>query len=627
MNNNHSVHGNEDFMNLITAEHLTHSYTERLLLDDTSFSLGENEKVGIIGINGTGKSTLLKILAGIVEPDSGKITMGRNLRIGYLSQKPEFANKITALEAALPLKKDIADSPANYEPQAKNMMNKLGFKNHTQPIEELSGGQRKRIALIRTLLTPADILILDEPTNHLDSAMNEWLEDYLKKYRGALIMITHDRYFLDTVVNRIVEIDKGKLYSYECNYLGFLERKAQREEIANATERKRQSLLKTEIAWMMRGARARSTKQKAHIQRYENLRDMKAPATDSTIEISSASSRLGKTTIELEHISKSYDNIPVISDFTYFFLRNDRVGIIGPNGCGKSTLMNIITGNVTPDSGIVTIGQTVKIGYFSQENEAMDESLRVIDYVREGGEVIHTKDGTVSASVMLERFLFPPDQQYSIIGKLSGGEKRRLYLLRILMEAPNILILDEPTNDLDIATLTRLEDYLDSFEGIVITVSHDRYFLDRVVSRIFCFENGTIKQYEGGYTDYLNHTTHKLDVTDAGISSSEKNSPDDDTAEETDKPKVTKDNWKDGQTKKLKMSYKEEKEFETIESDIATLEQQIEDTDNEMLKAANDFVKLGELSAKKEELQKELEHKMDRWMYLEELADKISGNA
>ena len=614
-------------MNLITAEHLTHSYTERLLLDDTSFSLGENEKVGIIGINGTGKSTLLKILAGIVEPDSGKITMGRNLRIGYLSQKPEFANKITALEAALPLKKDIADSPANYEPQAKNMMNKLGFKNHTQPIEELSGGQRKRIALIRTLLTPADILILDEPTNHLDSAMNEWLEDYLKKYRGALIMITHDRYFLDTVVNRIVEIDKGKLYSYECNYLGFLERKAQREEIAHATERKRQSLLKTEIAWMMRGARARSTKQKAHIQRYENLRDMKAPATDSTIEISSASSRLGKTTIELEHISKSYDNIPVISDFTYFFLRNDRVGIIGPNGCGKSTLMNIITGNVTPDSGIVTIGQTVKIGYFSQENEAMDESLRVIDYVREGGEVIHTKDGTVSASVMLERFLFPPDQQYSIIGKLSGGEKRRLYLLRILMEAPNILILDEPTNDLDIATLTRLEDYLDSFEGIVITVSHDRYFLDRVVSRIFCFENGTIKQYEGGYTDYLNHTTHKLDVTDAGISSSEKNSPDDDTAEETDKPKVTKDNWKDGQTKKLKMSYKEEKEFETIENDIATLEQQIEDTDNEMLKAANDFVKLGELSAQKEELQKELEHKMDRWMYLEELADKIAGNA
>ena len=613
-------------MNLITAEHLTHSYTERLLLDDTSFSLNENEKVGIIGINGTGKSTLLKIL---VEPDNGKIIMGRNLRIGYLSQKPEFSQNISALEAALPLQKDISDSPANYEPQAKNMMNKLGFKNHSQPINELSGGQRKRIALIRTLLTPADILILDEPTNHLDSAMNEWLEDYLKKYRGALIMITHDRYFLDSVVNRIVEIDKGKLYSYDCNYLGFLERKAQREEIANATERKRQSLLRTEIAWMMRGARARSTKQKAHIQRYETLRDMKSPVTDSTIEISSASSRLGKTTIELENISKSFDGIPVINDFTYFFLRNDRVGIIGPNGCGKSTLMNIITGKTKPDSGQVTIGQTVKIGYFSQENEAMDDSLRVIDYVREGGEFIHTKDGTISASVMLERFLFPPDQQYSIVGKLSGGEKRRLYLLRILMEAPNILILDEPTNDLDIATLTRLEDYLDSFDGIVITVSHDRYFLDRVVSRIFCFENSTINQYEGGYTDYLNHTTHKLDVTDAGLALSEStdNNCSENPENNSGKSKVTKDNWKDGQVKKKKMSYKEEKEFETIEADIAALEQEIEETDNAMLKAANDFVKLGELSVKKEELSQKLDYKMDRWMYLEELAADIANNS
>ena len=616
-------------MNLITAEHLTHSYTERLLLDDTSFSLNENEKVGIIGINGTGKSTLLKILAGTVEPDNGKIIMGRTLRIGYLSQKPEFSQNISALEAALPLQKDISDSPANYEPQAKNMMNKLGFKNHSQPINELSGGQRKRIALIRTLLTPADILILDEPTNHLDSAMNEWLEDYLKKYRGALIMITHDRYFLDSVVNRIVEIDKGKLYSYDCNYLGFLERKAQREEIANATERKRQSLLRTEIAWMMRGARARSTKQKAHIQRYETLRDMKSPVTDSTIEISSASSRLGKTTIELENISKSFDGIPVINDFTYFFLRNDRVGIIGPNGCGKSTLMNIITGKTKPDSGQVTIGQTVKIGYFSQENEAMDDSLRVIDYVREGGEFIHTKDGTISASVMLERFLFPPDQQYSIVGKLSGGEKRRLYLLRILMEAPNILILDEPTNDLDIATLTRLEDYLDSFDGIVITVSHDRYFLDRVVSRIFCFENSTINQYEGGYTDYLNHTTHKLDVTDAGLALSEStdNNCSENPENNSGKSKVTKDNWKDGQVKKKKMSYKEEKEFETIEADIAALEQEIEETDNAMLKAANDFVKLGELSVKKDELSQKLDYKMDRWMYLEELAADIANNS
>ena len=460
------------------------------------------------------------------------------------------------------------------------------------------------------------------------------LETYnqtIRKYNSALNSAKHgdDRYFLDSVVNRIVEIDKGKLYSYDCNYLGFLERKAQREEIANATERKRQSLLRTEIAWMMRGARARSTKQKAHIQRYETLRDMKSPVTDSTIEISSASSRLGKTTIELENISKSFDGIPVINDFTYFFLRNDRVGIIGPNGCGKSTLMNIITGKTKPDSGQVTIGQTVKIGYFSQENEAMDDSLRVIDYVREGGEFIHTKDGTISASVMLERFLFPPDQQYSIVGKLSGGEKRRLYLLRILMEAPNILILDEPTNDLDIATLTRLEDYLDSFDGIVITVSHDRYFLDRVVSRIFCFENSTINQYEGGYTDYLNHTTHKLDVTDAGLALSEStdNNCSENPENNSGKSKVTKDNWKDGQVKKKKMSYKEEKEFETIEADIAALEQEIEETDNAMLKAANDFVKLGELSVKKEELSQKLDYKMDRWMYLEELAADIANNS
>ena len=607
-------------MNLITAEHLTHSYTERLLLDDTAFHLNENEKVGIIGINGTGKSTLLKILAGITEPDEGTITMGRNLRIGYLPQNPEFDNGEDVIHASLPKPEDIADSPDNYEPQAKNMLNKLGITNFTQKVEQLSGGQRKRIALVRTLLTPADILILDEPTNHLDSAMAEWLESHLKNYRGALIMITHDRYFLDSIVNRIVEIDKGKLYSYSCNYLGFLERKAEREEIAQATERKRQSILRTEIAWMQRGARARSTKQKAHIARYEALRDAKAPVTDSSVEISSASSRLGKTTIELENISKSYDGNIVIDDFTYIFLRNDRVGIIGPNGCGKSTLMKIITKNLQPDSGNVTIGQTVKIGYFSQENEALDPSMRVIDYVREGAEVIHTKDGTVSASVMLERFLFPPDQQYSIVGKLSGGEKRRLYLLRILMEAPNVLILDEPTNDLDIQTLTILEDYLDSFDGIVITVSHDRYFLDRIVSRIFAFEgNGILKQYEGGYTDYINSTDKKISVTDAGIdNNSDKESPSEKT--------TNKNNWKDSQAKKKKMSYKEEKEYETIEDDIAALEEAIEQTDKDILANSNDFVKLNELTQKKEDLSAQLSEKMDRWMYLEELAAEISGN-
>lgn len=607
-------------MNLITAEHLTQSYTERLLLNDTSFHLNEDEKVGIIGINGTGKSTLLKILAGKIEPDEGTITMGRNLRIAFLDQKPEFKEGQSVLASSLPLKEDIADIPQNYEPQAKSMLNKLGITEFEQNIEQLSGGQRKRVALVRTLLTPSDILILDEPTNHLDSAMAEWLEQYLKNYRGALIMITHDRYFLDSVVNRIVEIDKGKLYNYNCNYLGYLERKSEREEIEQATERKRQSLLRTEIAWMQRGARARSTKQKAHIARYEALRDQNAPVTDSTIEISSASSRLGKTTIELKDICKSYDGHKVIDNFTYIFLRNDRIGIIGPNGCGKSTLMKIISSEITPDSGELTVGQTVKIGFFSQENEAMDESMRVIDYVREGGEVIHTKEGTVSASVMLERFLFPPDSQYSIIGKLSGGEKRRLYLLRILMEAPNVLILDEPTNDLDIATLTRLEDYLDSFDGIVITVSHDRYFLDRVVSRIFCFEgNGQITQYEGGYTDYLNKTNSKMSVTDAGITSSD-SSKEDNKSSHT----VNRNNWKDGQVKKKKMSYQEAKDYETIEDDIARLEADIEQADKDMMSYANDFVKLNEITAKKEALENELSEKMDRWMYLEELAETLN---
>lgn len=605
-------------MSLITIEHLTHSYTERKLFDDAFFSLNENEKVGIIGINGTGKSTLLKILAGKEVPDEGAITTAHNLRIAYLPQTPSFAEGQTTLSAALPLPEDIAVSPESYEPDAKSHLSKLGFTDFTQPVTELSGGQRKRVALVRTLLTPCDVLILDEPTNHLDSAMAEWLEYFLQSWRGALIMITHDRYFLDSVVNRIVEVDKSKLYSYSCNYLEYLERKAEREEIAQATERKRQSILRKEIAWIQRGARARSTKQKAHIARYEKLRDTEAPILDRTIEISSASSRLGKTTVELEHLSKSFDGKTLLSDFSYIFLRTDRIGIIGPNGCGKSTLMKMITGTIKPDSGNITIGQTVKIGYFSQENESLDESLRVIDYVREGGNTIHTSDGSFSASVMLERFLFPPDQQYAPIAKLSGGERRRLYLLRILMEAPNVLFLDEPTNDLDITTLTLLEDYLDSFDGIVVTVSHDRYFLDRICSRIFAFEgNGTLKQYEGGYSDYLNASHAEMKLTDSGLSSSK--------ADTTSEKTVNRSNWKDGQIQKLKMSYKEQKEFETIEEDIASLEEQIADLDAQILEAASDFVKLNELTQQKEAVQNQLSDKMERWMYLEELQEQIEG--
>lgn len=610
-------------MNLITIEHLTHSYTERMLFHDTAFSLNENEKVGIIGINGTGKSTLLKIIAGKEIPDKGSVTMGRNLRIAYLPQAPVFSAGQTTLSAALPHFDEIAASPESFIPDAKRYLSKLGITDFEQPVTELSGGQRKRVALVRTLLTPCDVLILDEPTNHLDSAMSEWLESFLKNWRGALIMITHDRYFLDSVVNRIVEVDKGKLYSYSCNYLEYLERKAEREEIALATERKRQSILRKEIAWIQRGARARSTKQKAHIARYEKLRDADSPVFDRSIEISSASSRLGKTTVELDRLSKSFDGKILLTDFSYIFLRTDRIGIIGPNGCGKSTLMKMIIGKEAPDSGTVTIGQTVKIGYFSQENEEMNESLRVIDYVKEGGNIIHTSEGSISASAMLERFLFPPDQQYAPIAKLSGGERRRLYLLRILMEAPNVLFLDEPTNDLDITTLTLVEDYLDSFNGIVVTVSHDRYFLDRVCTRIFAFEgNGTLTQYEGGYTDYLNTSHAEMKLTDSGLSGPLTPPP---ASAET--KTVNRSNWKETQTKKLKMSYKEEKEFETIEDDIATLEEQIEAFDTEILAAASDFVKLNELTQQKEAAEKQLADKMERWLYLEDLSEKIKRAA
>lgn len=605
-------------MNLITAEHLTHSYTERILFKNAAFSLNEKDKVGIIGINGTGKSTLLKILAGKETPDSGTVTTGRNLRIAYLPQTPSFDDKETTLTAALPSDSEIAVSPDTYEPEAKAYLTKLGFTDFSQPVMELSGGQRKRVALVRTLLTPCDVLILDEPTNHLDSAMSEWLEDFLKSWRGALIMITHDRYFLDSVVNRIVEIDKGNLYSYSCSYLEYLKRKAEREEIAQAAERKRQSILRKEIEWIQRGARARSTKQKAHIARYEKLRDMDTPKTDQTIEITAGSSRLGNTTIELEHLFKSFNGNPLLTDFSYIFLHNDRVGIIGPNGCGKSTLFKMIAGKELPDSGTIKIGQTVKLGYFAQESETIAPSVRVIDYIKEGGNTINTKEGFLSASAMLERFLFPPEMQYALVERLSGGERRRLSLLRILMEAPNILLLDEPTNDLDITTLTLLEDYLDSFHGIIVTISHDRYFLDRVCSRIFAFEgNGTLTQYEGGYTDYKNASSAEMKLTDSGLSSF--SSP-----AETPEKTINRYNWKDGQEKKKKMSYKEQREFETIEDDIASLEEQIEHLDSEILLAASDFVRLNELTAKKEQCQSLLNEKMERWMYLEELNEETS---
>lgn len=611
-------------MNILSLENITHSYTERKLFDEASFYLHEGEKVGIIGINGTGKSTLLKIMAGLEIPDEGQVIKAANMMIHYLPQNPIFNEEDTVLESV----QNMIHHHANEDElvKAKAMMTRLGITDFEQKTSELSGGQRKRLALVSVLITPCDILILDEPTNHLDSEMAEWLENQLRGFRGALVMVTHDRYFLDSVANRIIELDKGKIYSYNEKYSGFLERKAEREASAKASERKRQSILRKEIEWMQRGARARSTKQKAHIQRYENLKNQKGIVQDEKIELSSIKSRMGKTTIELENISKAYDCKVLINDFSYNFLKGDRVGFVGKNGCGKTTLMKIIDGRIEPDSGSVNIGQTIKIGYYTQEIENnkeagiayMNPDDRVIDYIKNTAEFVRTEEGLVSASVMLERFLFETSQQYSKIEKLSGGEKRRLNLLRVLMEAPNVLILDEPTNDLDIETMTILEDYLDSFEGIVITVSHDRYFLDRVVRRIFSFEeNGVIDQYEGGYTDYINRKKEKGLLEENALLKTKSSS-----AGKSDSDKTKKEEYKI-RNKKLKFSYNEQREYETIEDDIAKLEEKIEKLDGEIVKNATNSVKLRELMESKEETETLLMEKMDRWEYLEDLAKKI----
>lgn len=616
-------------MNLLTMEHLTKSYTERLLFDDTSFSISEGEKIGFIGINGTGKSTLLRIVAGLEEPDEGNVVRGRNLDIRFLSQNPKFHEGDTILESIV--RDQEGHAPVwDLESQAKAMLTRLGVTEFDARVETLSGGQKKRVALVSVLLSAADLLVLDEPTNHLDSSMADWLEDYLRRFTGALLMVTHDRYFLDSVTNRIVELDKGKLYSYQENkvngggagrestqgcYEGYLKRKAERMDRTAATERKRQSLLKVELEWMQRGARARSTKQKAHIKRYETLRDQKGPEIDQSVEMDSIASRLGRTTVELEGIRKAFGDKVLMEDFTYIFLKNDRIGIIGPNGSGKSTLMKIIAGWLKPDAGNVTIGQTVKMGYFSQESEDMDHSLKVIDYIKNTAEYVKTKDGSISASQMLERFLFPASVQYTTIEKLSGGERRRLYLLRILMEAPNVLLLDEPTNDLDIQTLTILEDYLDSFQGIVVTVSHDRYFLDRVVRRIFAFEGeGRVAQYEGGFTDYQAAYLEKYPNGMGGM--------EEETLKETEEKKKKE---KPRGEKKLKFSYKEQREWDTVEDDIAALEGKIEELDDQIGQAASDYTRLNTLMEEKAEIENLLDEKMERWMYLNELAEKIKN--
>jgi ATP-binding cassette subfamily F protein uup len=597
-------------MNILNVENISKTYMSKPVLSGISVGINDTDKIGVVGTNGTGKSTLLAIVAGKVEPDSGQIVASNGLRISYLPQNPVFDMNKTLLEN---ITDTIYDGGDHWDKMGEIKANlaKFGIDDPECDPSILSGGQKKRAALVAAIMTPSDLLILDEPTNHLDSDMIEWLEEYLQHFRGALLMITHDRYFLDEVTNQILEIDKGSAYRYEANYSGFLELKQQRLDYEQAAERKAQALYRKDLAWMLRGARARSTKQKAHIQRFEELRDRQRPEEERQVELSSLPSRMGNKTIIMENIAKSYEGKTLFRDFSYTFNKLDRIGIIGPNGCGKSTLLKTIVGTVTPDSGTVEIGQTIKIGYFGQENEALDESKRAIDYIKDTAEFIRTSEGLVSASVMCERFLFSPDMQYAPISKLSGGEKRRLYLLRVLMEQPNVIILDEPTNDLDIQTLRILEDYLDGFAGIIITVSHDRYFLDRVVTRIFAFEaDGSLYQSEGGYSDYL---VHKKQTE---VSPIEKSVP---QAE----PKASKTQYR-APREKTKLSYNEQKEYDSIESEIEKLEEKSADLEAQIVAAATDYPKLVALTREKEEVDAEIERKMDRYVELQEMVDSFS---
>ena len=608
-------------MSVINVEHISKLYGDKMILEDLSCSVDEGDKIGIIGINGTGKSTLLRIIAGEEEADEGKIIFSNGMMIGWMGQNPEFDEESSILKYVCEGKK--IEDDYGYESDAKAMLTVLELENFDEKIKNLSGGQKKRAALCKVLLQKPDILILDEPTNHLDNKMSDWLENYLKSFRGVLLMVTHDRYFLDKVTNHIWEVEGGKVYYYDENYSGYLERKAEREERELASERKRQSILRSEVKWVMRGARARSTKQKARLERFEQLKAMDSPKTAKQVEMGSVGTRLGKKTIELYDISKAYGDKVLFKHFSYIFKRFERIGFVGHNGCGKSTLMKILADLEQADSGVIEWGETIKIGYFAQECEVMDERERVIDYIKDAAEYVRTSEGLVSASKMLERFLFSSDMQYTPIAKISGGERRRLYLLKVLMQSPNVLILDEPTNDLDIATLRVLEDFLDEFAGIVITVSHDRYFLDRTVDRIAAFENGNIVVYEGDYTEYQEKSgrieADSIDSVDSGSGLHIKKS--------NEKKKEGREQWlaSKNKEKKLKFSYKEKKEFETIDEDIEKLEEKIAELEEQISKCATDFIKLNELMQEKEKTEAELSDKMERWVYLNDLAEKIEA--
>ena len=608
-------------MSVINVEHISKLYGDKMILEDLSCSVDEGDKIGIIGINGTGKSTLLRIIAGEEEADEGKIIFSNGMTIGWMGQNPEFDEESSILKYVGEGKK--IEDDYGYESDAKAMLTVLELENFDEKIKNLSGGQKKRAALCKVLLQKPDILILDEPTNHLDNKMSDWLENYLKSFRGVLLMVTHDRYFLDKVTNHIWEVEGGKVYYYDENYSGYLERKAEREERELASERKRQSILRSEVKWVMRGARARSTKQKARLERFEQLKAMDSPKTAKQVEMGSVGTRLGKKTIELYDISKAYGDKVLFKHFSYIFKRFERIGFVGHNGCGKSTLMKILADLEQADSGAIEWGETIKIGYFAQECEVMDERERVIDYIKDAAEYVRTSEGLVSASKMLERFLFSSDMQYTPIAKISGGERRRLYLLKVLMQSPNVLILDEPTNDLDIATLRVLEDFLDEFAGIVITVSHDRYFLDRTVDRIAAFENGNIVVYEGDYTEYQEKSgrieADSIDSVDSGSGLHIKKS--------NERKKEGREQWlaSKNKEKKLKFSYKEQKEFETIDEDIEKLEEKIAELEEQISKCATDFIKLNELMQEKEKTEAELSDKMERWVYLNDLAEKIEA--
>ena len=588
-------------MILLTAQNISKTYMERKVLDDVSFFLNEGDKVGIIGINGTGKSTLLKILAGAEEAD---IIRTNGIRISYLPQIPEFGDSGSVLEQVLlHLPKDLRQAK---EYEAKSILEKLGISDQQRDISTLSGGEKRRAGIAAALIQPSDVLLLDEPTNHIDNETAQLLEDLLMKYRGAIVMVTHDRYFLNKICSKIVEIDRGKLYVCEGSYSDYLMQKAQREADAEAAERKNRSLYRRELEWISRGARARGTKSKDRIERFEALKSREVPVAAEKVQLQSVSSRLGRKTIEIENISKEIDGKPLITDFSYIVSRDARIGIVGRNGEGKSTFLKMLHGDITPDSGRIILGDTVNIGYFSQECESMDPSVRVIEYIRETADIVRTPDGTVTASQMLERFLFNSELQWNRIEKLSGGERKRLYLLKILMTAPNILLLDEPTNDLDITTLTILEDYLESFNGAVIAVSHDRYFLDKTANEIFEFRNGICTRFNGNYSDYAEKAKEMY-------------------ADEAPKPK--KENTKKERVfvgkKKLRFSFNEQREFETIDDDIASLEEQIAAAEKDIAANSSDYVKLQELSDKKEQLENELAEKMERWVYLNDLAERI----